>query len=158
MRPAYGILASIFLALALGGCGGSAAPASPVAPLAPSEGQAARDRAFDAGQDIGSNSFVHILVKAEAPGSLSKPLEDGRSITLVASATDSKGAPLPLSGARITWSIPNHGTIDPSQSGQTAVYTAPLIGNGGVVETVTVKFAGQSQTYSASATIEYQRG
>jgi hypothetical protein len=158
MRPAYGILASISLALALGGCGGSAAPASPVAQPPLGGGLTARDRAFDAGQDIGSNSFRHILVKAEAPGTLSKPIADGRSITLVASATDSKGEPLSLSGAAITWSVPNRGTIDPSQSGQTAVYTAPLMGNGSVVETVSVKFAGVAQTYAASATIDFKRG
>jgi hypothetical protein len=158
MKHAYGLLASIILALSLGGCGGSAAPASPVAQFAPSEGQDQRERASDVGQDVGSNSFRHILIKAESPGSLAKPLQDGRWITLVAYATDSNGAQVSLSGARISWSRPNHGTIDPSQSGQTAVYTAPMMGNGSVIETVSVRFADQMQTYTASATIDYQRG
>jgi hypothetical protein len=92
MKRAHGLLASIFLALPLAGCGGSAAPAAPFTQLpAPSLGQAQRERALDVGQDFGSNSFPHILVVAEAPGSLSKPLADGHSITLVASATDSIG-------------------------------------------------------------------
>jgi hypothetical protein len=159
MKRAHGLLASIFLALPLAGCGGSAAPAAPFTQLpAPSLGQAQRERALDVGQDFGSNSFPHILVVAEAPGSLSKPLADGHSITLVASATDSKGKPISLSGAKITWSIPARGTIDPSQSGQTAVYTAPMMGEGHVVETVSVKLSGESQTYSANATIDFQRG
>jgi hypothetical protein len=159
MKRSSGLLAAIFLALPLAGCGGSAAPAAPIAQAPPpSEGQDQRARAFDAGQDFGSNSFPHILVKSESPGGLSKPIEDGRSITLEASATNAKGQPLSLAGANITWSNPGQGTIHPSQSGQSAVYTAPLMGQGHVVETVTVKFPDESQTYSASATIDFQRG
>jgi hypothetical protein len=163
MKRAYGLVALVFFASALGGCGGSAAPASPVVPGAQPAAQSvpgAQPAAQAASQGFGNvadpeNAYPHILISAVPPGRL-EGVKDGQSITLVTTAK-LRGRALSLEGAQIHWSGPEHGTLVPSEDGQTAVYTAPLTGSGHDVVMVRVHLDNQWEEYSAHATIQYKR-
>jgi hypothetical protein len=151
MKSSLGILAPALVSLALSGCSGAASPATPI-----DAGEKADDVHVVVIDRVNpDNSYPHILIKAVAPGSLTTPVKDGQTLTLVASATDANNNPIPLVNASISWTGTSHGTLSPDTPATEAVYRAPNSGAGSDTVTVTVVFAGQSQKYSTSAAISY---
>ncbi len=151
MKSSLGLPALAVFSLALSGCGGSTTPSTPIG-----TGEMSDDVHVVVIDRLNpNNSYPHILIKAVAPGSLTSPVKDAQTLTLVASATDANGNPISLTGASIAWTGTVHGTLVPDTPAIEAVYRAPNAGAGNDTVTVTVVLAGQTQKNSASAAISY---